>query len=84
MRRFGIKLTEVNNIEMVYLGKKYSNNDRKKHALDIFKGINNKDLNDLIVKFGKIFMAAEFDIGHTKQVVHEIKVLVIHGDNRCI
>lgn len=74
MEKFGIKLCEVNNIEAADLAMKFSDDDRVNNAMIVFRDQDSVQLRNLLRRFGKIFMASTFDIGHTKLVRHDIIV----------
>lgn len=74
MNKFGVKLCEVNNIDATDLSKKFTDADRVNFATDFFKNQTSMQLRHILHKYGRIFMASTFDIGHTKIVQHDIKV----------
>jgi len=74
MKSFGIKLVEINNIDTSTIKNNFSDAERIRVALNCFNDHKNSTLTFLIRKYGQIFMASKFDLGHTTLIKHEIKV----------
>ena len=73
MRMCGISLTEVNTIDTSDVELKFNSRDRITAALKSLIDKSNLPLTLLVKKYGSIFMASKFDLGHTTVIKHEIR-----------
>ena len=72
MKQFGMELKEINNIDAALVKNRFTDADRLKFALEIFKCEKKSKFGRIISEFSSIFMASRFDLGYTKVISHEI------------